>query len=202
MDEVEQDRSTAGLAPPPATDVEVVVGLVEQSRAYHGDDRPEPAALHDLAGFGHDGAVVAVVPGQHRHPGLLPGLDQPGGALDGVADGLLDDHRDPGCDGFQAAVDVHLVGGGEDDPVGLVPLEQLGERLVERHAELLGQLGAGGAGIDDRGQLGVQARVDLLDVPLADHACARDRDPYRAHLSSSSSVTSVASFRGTGTTFS
>ena len=130
MDQVEQDRATAGLPTPTAADLEVVVGLVEQRRPVDRDDRPEHSAVHDLPGLGHDRGVVAVVAGQHRHPGRLPRLDQPGRALDGVPDRLLHDHRHPGRDALQPAVDVQLIGCGQDDPVRLVGGKQLGQRRV------------------------------------------------------------------------
>jgi hypothetical protein len=43
-----------------------------------------------------------------------------------VADRLLHEHRHSRGDAFQPAFDVQLVRGGEDDAVGLAPLEQRG----------------------------------------------------------------------------
>ena len=178
VDQVEQDRPAAGLTAPATARVEVVVGLVEQRRADHGDDRAEPPAPHDLAGLGHDGRVVAVVAGQHRDACRLARLDQPGGAFDGVADRLLHDHRDARRDALQPAVDVHLVRGRQDHPVGLVRREQLVQRPVQRHGEPLGQLRRGRAGVDDRRQRRIGAPGDLLDVPLPDQARTGHRDPW------------------------
>ena len=79
MDEVEQDGTAPGLTAPAAAAVEVVVGLMEQGGAGHRDNRSEPTAMHDLAGLGHDWAVVAVMSGQHRHTRLLARLDEPPG---------------------------------------------------------------------------------------------------------------------------
>ena len=42
-------------------------------------ERAEPPATDDLPGLGHDRAVVAVVAGQHRNPGVFAGLDESGG---------------------------------------------------------------------------------------------------------------------------
>jgi hypothetical protein len=44
-----------------------------------------------------------------------------------VADRLLHEHRHSRGDAFQPAFDVQLVRGGEDDAVGLAPLEQRGQ---------------------------------------------------------------------------
>ena len=122
-----------------------------------------------------------MVPGQHGHAGLLPRLDQPRGARDGVADRLLHDHRDAGGDALQAAVDVQLVGRGEDDAVGLAAREQFGQRRVQRNAELLGQLRARGPRVDDRRQFRLREGVDLLDVPGADEARSGDGDAGGCH---------------------
>jgi hypothetical protein len=123
--------------------------------------------------------VVAVVPGEQRDAGRLGCLDQPGAPLHGVPDRLLHEHRHPGRDALQAAVDVQLVGRREDDAVGLVFCEQLGQRPVRRDPELVGHLLGRRGGIDDRRELRRTARVDLLDVPPADQAGARHGDPDR-----------------------
>jgi hypothetical protein len=73
---------------------------------------------------------------------------------------------------------VQPVRGGEDDPVGSVNCEQLGQGRVERRAEPVGQLLRGGGGIDDRREPRRTARVDLLDVAPADEAAAGDGDPH------------------------
>ena len=177
VDEVEQDRPAPGLPPPTTADVEVVVRLVEQRRAHDGDDRAQHAAVHDLPGSGHDRAVVPVVPRQQRDARRLGRLDQPGGALDAVAERLLDDHRHAGRDALQAAVDVQRVGRGEDDAIGLVLLEQLGQRPVQGHPERVRHLPCRRNGIDDGRDLCRTARVDLLEVPLTDEPGPRHGDP-------------------------
>ncbi len=172
-----------GCAPPPAAGLEVVVGLVEQRGADTATIGPSTPLAHDLAGLGHDRAVVAVMAGQHRHPGRFPGLDEPGGALDRVADRLLHDHRHAGRHALQPAVDVHLVRRGEDDPVG--PVRPRTARRATGYSGtpyFCGQLRAGRAGVDDRRELGRGAGVDLLDVPLADQPGAGHGDPHAAHL--------------------
>mgnify|MGYP003693848025 CR=1 FL=1 len=79
MGQVEQDGPTSGLASPSAANVEIVVGLVEQGGACDADKPSQNAAFDDLARLGHDRAVVAVVAGQHRNPGLFAGLNESGG---------------------------------------------------------------------------------------------------------------------------
>ena len=119
--------------------------------------------------------------GQHRHTRLLARLDEPPGHLDGVTDRFLHDHRDTGGHALQPAIDVHLVGGGEDDAVWLVTLEQLSQRLIERHTVLCCQLRPDRARINDRGQCCVAAGVDFLDMPFPDDAGTSNGEADRTH---------------------
>jgi hypothetical protein len=113
---------------------------------------------------------------QQRDAGRLGRLDEPGGSLDGVADRLLHEDRHPRRDALQAAVHMELIGRGEDDSVRPVPLEQLGQRRVQRDTECVGHLRGGGSGVDDPGELRRLAGIDLLDVPPADESGAGHRD--------------------------
>jgi hypothetical protein len=79
MGKVEQDGPTPGLASPSAASIEIVVGLVEQDGTCNADNPSHNTAFDDLACPGHDRAVVAVVAGPHRNPGIFAGLDESGG---------------------------------------------------------------------------------------------------------------------------
>ena len=59
-----------------------------------------------------------VVTDQHLRPGALGGLAQTDAVGQRVGDRLLDQHRHAGGDAFEALVDVHLLGRGEDHAFG------------------------------------------------------------------------------------
>jgi len=82
---------------------------------------------------------------------------------------------------FEALLDVELIRRGHDHAVRLVRGKQLAQRGMQRHAGRTGNVGGLRRDIDDRGELGIAARADLLDVPQPDDARAGDCDAYPGH---------------------
>jgi hypothetical protein len=105
-------------------------------------------------------------------------LDQPGGGLHRVGEGLLHQHRHAGLDARQATLDVQPVRRGEDDAVGAVPLEELGQGPVPRDPVLVGQRVRGRRRADDRSEPDGGAGGDLRGVPTSDGAGADHGDPH------------------------
>ena len=79
-------------------------------------------------------------------PVFLAGLDETAGRRDVVADRFLDDHRYARLDALQTTGHVHPVRRGQDDAVGLVVGEQLGEGRVKRNTVRRANSGPAGPG--------------------------------------------------------
>ena len=172
MNQVNQDRAGTLLAAP--LDIEVLVILIDHVvEARHGE-LAQLARLDDLLGLVHKRVVATVLTHEHGHAGGL-GLGGEGlGILKIVGDRLFDQRHDVALDGLAGNAQVQVVGGGDDDGLGLDLVHHLGRIGKERHAGGLGR-GAGALkGVGDGDEFGLGLLGDKADVVAAHGAGADD----------------------------
>lgn len=183
MDQVDQHRPAAGLAPP--GHLEVVVGL-EPGGHRVGGHRPADAALrHPGARRAHAHAVAALVAHQQRHAGRLGAGAQPLGGVQRVGDGLFHQHRQAARDAVQPDGRVRRVGRGHQGRAWPHAVEQLGMAGEPGHADRLGERPPGRCRVGDAGQRHVGMAQHAFGMGPADATGTdqRDRQAGRAHFS-------------------
>ena len=122
MDQIDQQRSRAGLASP--GNVKILIRLLQYPVRGDGDDLPEFAAVDHCLRRSDQRVMPPVVPWQHRNLMASSGIDQFPGALRRVGDGLFDQHRDPAFDAGQSTGQVQNIGRGVNHPLRLDRVQQ------------------------------------------------------------------------------
>ena len=171
MHQVDQDRAGTLLAAP--LDVKVLVVLIDHVvEARHGE-LAQLAGLDDLLGLVHKRVVATVLTHEYGHAGGL-GLGGEGlGILEVIGDRLFDQRHDVALHGLAGNAQMQVVGGGDDDGLGLDLVHHLGGIGKERHAGGLGR-GAGALkGVGDGDELGFGLLGDKADV-VAAHGTGAD----------------------------
>jgi len=135
MNQVDQDRSAARLAPPGG--FEIGVGF-EKYRHRAGRHEPaEPAGLDDFASAAADGVMPAMVADQHRHPRARLGVDQSLRSGHGVGHWLLDQGGNTALNAVDGHSNMGLVGRGHHCAAGLHALEHVAVVRIPGHAQAL-----------------------------------------------------------------
>ena len=148
VDHVEQDRPTASL-PAPWPISEVFIRLEEYRAAHHGDQLSEPAFVDQLLRARHDRAVCPMVTDQDLCARLVGLFHERLGFPNGRRDRLFQQLRHARGDALQRVFEVQLVWRCENHAIGTILVEQLVERLVQRHAGLGGNDLCGRRRVDD-----------------------------------------------------
>ena len=116
------------------------VGLVEPAGGLNRDDLADGAGVDLRLGRLDDRVVAPVVADEQRNAEALGLLDQAARRPCLVGDRLLDKQGQPGAQTGEPVLDVQLIRRRDDDAVGRIRRQHIGERLMP-HEILLGREG-------------------------------------------------------------
>ena len=149
--------------------------------------------MNQGAGFPNQWIVTPVVAHQDPAPGGIGHLHDPTGGGEGVGNGLLDQEVDALPGAHLGNGQVGPVGCGDNGPLGMLLLQQIGKVRVEGNLKLLGHRPAPGIQVADPDQGALRLPPDQPGVFAANQSGAHHRQLHRFHVSYSACPASAAS---------